>query len=204
MSPIRNPTRDDFLRRACQEFHFLVAEFGFVEDTLPDSEDGNPYQVRYRSRTTLVIVEGINWGYGINVLLGQLGRRILRSEHTFPLWPVVQLRRPDLNTGLATGDQLAQLSSWATALRESAQDVLRGDFSVRAEAEKISRDVASRQASEDRAKHAAWQYRDDMKKAHAAFRARDYATVLALLMKHEARLTPAERQKLEYTKRRGN
>jgi hypothetical protein len=138
------------------------------------------------------------------VLLGPARRPIFRSEDTFPLWPIVKLRRPDLNHGLAIGDQLAQLSSWATALRQSAEDVLRGDFSIRAEAEKITNDVASRVASEERTKRAEWQYRTDIEKAHEAFRSKDYAMVVALLTKHEARLTPAERRKLEYTRKKCN
>jgi hypothetical protein len=199
---MQNPTLEDFLRRARHEFHFLVVEFGFQEQTLPKSRSGNPYEVRYRSGSTLVIVEGINWGYGVNVLLGPTRQPIFRSEDTFPLWPIVKLRRPDLNNGLAIGDQLVQLSSWATALRESAEDVLRGDFSIRAEAEKITKDVASSVALEERAKLAEWQYRTDIEKAQEAFRAKDYATVVALLMKHEARLTPSERVKLEYTRKK--
>jgi hypothetical protein len=83
MSPIQNPALDDFLRRARHEFHFLVVEFGFQEQTIPKRRGGNPYEVRYRSGTTLVIVEGINWGYGVNVLLGPARQPIFRSEDTF-------------------------------------------------------------------------------------------------------------------------
>jgi hypothetical protein len=105
---------------------------------------------------------------------------------------------------LAIGDQLAQLTSWAMALRESAADVLRGDFSIRGEAEKITNAVASGVAAEERAELAEWRYRTDIEKAREAFRAKDYATVVALLMKHETRLTPAERVKLEYSRKKCN
>jgi hypothetical protein len=117
MSPICNPTLDDFLRRARQEFHFLVVEFGFKEQKIPRHRDANQFQVRYRNATTRVEVEGINWGYAVNVLLGPRRKAIFRPEATFPLWPIVNLRRPDLYDALDTGDQLAQLTAWATALR---------------------------------------------------------------------------------------
>ena len=204
MSPIHNPTLEDFLRHARHAFNFLVEEFGFREQASPKHPGANPYEVRYRSRTTLVIVEGINWGYAVNVSLGPKRQPIFRSPDTFPLWPIVKLRRPDLNRELAIGDQLAQLSSWAAALRESAEDVLRGDFSIRAEAETLTRDIASGLALNDRAELAEWQYRTDIEKANEAFRAQGYPKVVAILMKHEARLTPSERSKLEYAKKKSS
>src|SRR5262245_17330380 len=137
MSPIFNPILEDFLERARHNFHFLTTEFGFHEQALPWRRKANEYQVRYVNATTLVKAEGINWGYGVNVLLGPRRQPILRAENTFPLWAIVKLRRSDLYDTLAIGDQLDQLGAHAVALRESASDVLRGDFTVRAEAERL-------------------------------------------------------------------
>ena len=198
MSPIHNPTLEDFLRCARHEFHFLVVEFGFKEQSLPRHRDKNQFQVRYRNSTTLVEVEGINWGYGVNVLLGPRRKLIFRSEATFPLWPIVKLRRPDLYDALDIGDQLSQLTAWAAALRECAEDVLRGDFSIRAEVKKLTEEEGLRGRSE----LAEWRYRADMEKANEAFRSKDYQKVVAILVQHEDRLTPAQRLKLEYTKRK--
>jgi hypothetical protein len=200
MSPIHNPTLEDFLRCARHEFHFLVVEFGFKEQSLPRHRDKNQFQVRYRNSTTLVEVEGINWGYGVNVLLGPRRKLIFRSEATFPLWPIVKLRRPDLYDALNIGDQLAQLTAWATALRQCAEEVLRGDFSIRAEVKSLTEQAALRERSE----LAEWRYRADMEKANEAFRSKDYGRVVAILMQHEDRLTPAQRSKLEYTKKKCN
>jgi hypothetical protein len=47
MSPIYNPTLEDFLGRARQEFHFLIVEFGFREQALPRHGDLNQFQVAY-------------------------------------------------------------------------------------------------------------------------------------------------------------
>ena len=198
MSPIHNPTLEDFLRCARHEFHFLVVEFGFKEQSLPRHRDKNQFQVRYRNSTTLVEVEGINWGYGVNVLLGPKRKPIFRPEGTFPLWPIVKLRRPDLYAALGIGDQLAQLTACATALRQCAEEVLRGDFSMRAEVKRLTEKAALRERSE----LAEWRYRADMEKANEAFRSKDYGRVVAILMQHEDRLTPAQRSKLEYTKKK--
>jgi hypothetical protein len=84
MSPIYNPTLEDFLRSVRQEFHFLVAELGFKEQRLPRHRDANQFQVRYRNATTLVEVEGINWGYGVNVLGWAQTKADLPAEGYFP------------------------------------------------------------------------------------------------------------------------
>lgn len=193
-----NPTLEDFLRCARQEFRFLVLEFGFQERALPRRRDVNQFQVRYRNATTIVEVEGVNWGYGVNVLLGPRRKPFFRPEIKFPLWPIVKLRRPDLYDKLAVGDQLAQLSAWAAALRECAEEVLRGDFGVRAEVEKLVEEVLLR----ERSGLEEWQYRAVIEEANEAFRSKDYHRVVGILMQHENRLTPAQRSKLEYAKRK--
>jgi hypothetical protein len=198
MSPIYNPTLEEFLGRARQAFHFLIVEFGFREQALPRHGDVNQFQVRYRNASTLVEIEGTNWGYGVNVLLGPRRQPIFRPVDIFPLWPIVKLRRPDLYDALDIGDQLSQLTAWAAALRECAEDVLRGDFSIRAEVKKLTEEEGLRGRSE----LAEWRYRADMEKANEAFRSKDYHRVVAILVQHEDRLTPAQRLKLEYTKRK--
>jgi hypothetical protein len=110
----------------------------------------------------------------------------------------VKLRRPDLYDVLDIGDQLSQLTAWAAALRECAEDVLRGDFSIRAEVKKLTEEEPLR----GRSQLAEWRYRADMEKANEAFRSKDYHRVVAILAQHEDRLTPAQRLKLEYTKRK--
>jgi len=93
MPPIRNPSLDEFLTCARHEFGFLIAEFGFQEQALRGDADVNRYQVQYVNAIALVKAEGINWGYGVNVLLGPSRQPISGPEDTFPLWPIVKLRR---------------------------------------------------------------------------------------------------------------
>lgn len=202
MTPTYTPTLKDFLQCARREFDFLVAEFGCREQALPRQRDVNQFQVRYRNSTTLVEVEGINWGYGVNVLLARRRNPIFRSRRTFPLWPIVKLRRPDLYDALRIGDQLAQLSAWAAALRGCAEEVLRGDFTIQAEVEMLIEKEASRLRLSERSELAEWRYRTAIEEANEAFRAKEYQRVVRILTSYDNRLTPAERSKLEYAKRK--
>jgi len=197
MPPIRNPSLDEFLTCARHEFGFLIAEFGFQEQVLLGDPDVNRYQARYVNAPALVKVEGINWGYGVNVLLGPSRRPISGPEDTFPLWPIVKLRRPDLYDRLNAGDQLEQLAAHAMALKACAADVLRGDFGVRAEVDAL----LEQSLSSARSELDEWQYRRDVDVANQAFRFKDYDKVIAVLARHESKLNPAQRLKLEYAKK---
>lgn len=197
MVPIRNPSLDEFLIRARHTFAFLVAEFAFDEQPSPRHTDVNPYQVRYLNATTSATVEGINWGYGVSVLLGPTRRRILRRDDAFPLWPLVKLRRPDLYRSLWVGDQLEQLAAHAVALRECAAEVLRGDFDIRSEVERLLR----QQTPAGRRELADSLHSQAVAHANEAFRCKDYQRVVDILAPLEEQLTPAQRLKLEYAKK---
>jgi hypothetical protein len=116
----------------------------------------------------------------------------------------VKLRRPDLYDALEIGDQLAQLSAWAAALRECAEEVLRGDFTIRAEVKILIEEEALRLRLGERSELAEWRYRTAIEEANEAFRSKDYHRVVRILVQHESRLTPAERLKLEYAKRKSD
>ena len=197
MCPIHNPSLEEFLKHARHAFGFLITDFGFQEETFHRGADANGYQVRYVNATTRVTVEGVNWGYGVNVLLGPKRQPLFRRADAFPLWAMVKLRRPDLYGALAIGDQLAQLRAQAIALRECATDVLRGDFKVRAEVERL----LGQQAATQRSELGDWLFTRAAQEADEAFRSKDYERVKRLLAPHEKRLTPAQRKKLEYAKR---
>ena len=194
---IRNPSLEEFLARARHEFAFLIAEFAFQEQAVPQNWDVNRFQVRYANSASLVRAEGINWGYGVTVLLGPKRQPISDPENTFPLWAIVKLRRPDLYDGLNAGDQLEQLAAHAIALRECASDVLRGNFDVRAAVDRLlDRNLSSRRSELEE-----WAYRRDVETANEAFRSKDYDSVIDLLARHGTKLTQAQRLKLEYAKR---
>ena len=173
-----------------------MLQFRFREQPLRRRADVNPFQVCYRNDTTLVQVEGMNWGYGVAVSLGPRRPGIFRRENTFPLWPIVKLRKPDLYETLSVGDQLAQLAAHARALRECAEEVLRGDFGIRAEVNRLIGEAAGQ-----RSELKEWRYRTAVEEANKAFRAKDYPRVVDVLAQHENRLSPAQRGKLEHAKR---
>jgi hypothetical protein len=111
-----SPTLEEFTTAARREFEYLSSEFGFIEG--PPTR--NPFSVRYVSGDTEVVVEGINWGHAVNVLLR-------RGAETVPLWAIARCRGV---TEKHPAGQLAQLQYDAKLLRRVAEEVLRHDFSV--------------------------------------------------------------------------
>jgi hypothetical protein len=123
----KNPTLQEFLGCARQEYRFLIDEFGFSESM----NAANPFEVDYSNSVLRVTVEGINWGYGVQVLLIPFRAGSARIQESVPLWAIAQLRCPtDLDQVQRDSGQLAQLRSYAQILRASANDVLRGDFTI--------------------------------------------------------------------------
>jgi hypothetical protein len=117
-----SPSLDDFLGTARREFGFLVSEFGYIER--PDTrEHPNPFCVCYTSPRATVTVEGIQWGFGVQVTLSSPSA----SGSSVPLWAVAELR--DLPHREPVSSQLAQVSRDAALLRLGAADILRGDLS---------------------------------------------------------------------------
>lgn len=111
------------------QFGFLLEEFGFQEEIV-SGRFVNPFQVRFVSQTTQIIVEGINHGFGIDVLLGT------REQYRgFTYADLLAIRNPNFEFVVAKPSdtseiQKPQLEQGAKALREYATDVLNGDFSV--------------------------------------------------------------------------
>ena len=110
-----SPTPQEFVEAARQEFDYLRDDYGFVQGTAVQ----NPCSVVFSRDQVTIVVEGINWGFGVNVLLSHAKERV-------PLWAIARAKgRQDLP---ASG-QLAQLRECAILLREVAEDVLKGDTS---------------------------------------------------------------------------
>jgi hypothetical protein len=183
-------------------FAYLGREFAFRE-TEPAASHlvMNPFIVWFANETTLVQVEGINWGCAAQVAIGPVGSR---DDHaTVPLWAVIKHRRPEVYEEFtrSTG-QLGDVRAYARALREVASDVLRGNFRVFAaaraivEAQRVQLRESQRQEPRDR------NYRAAVTAASDAFRARDFGRVVELLRAHMELLTPAERAKLSYARAR--
>ena len=120
------PSQAEFVSTARREFGFLVSEFGFTEQ--PDTRAyPNPFSVHYSTSATAVTAEGINWGFGVQVMLHAVSPHP-GTPSQVPLWALVEHRDPQ-ESQVPSG-QLAQLAHYASLLRLHAADVLRGDFAA--------------------------------------------------------------------------
>jgi hypothetical protein len=135
------PSLDAFLAAARREFAFLVSDFGFTEQALPDATNINPFKVAYVSDSTRVTIEGINWGMNSHVMVYFLSPTS-DTPARVPLWALVELRAAPDDRQSPSG-QIAQLSHDASLLRRYASDVLRGDFSAFPAASRIVEDHAA-------------------------------------------------------------
>ena len=141
LAPVsKSPSLDIFLAAARREFAFLISDFGFTEQPLPNASI-NPFKVVYISDSTRVAIEGINWGVNTQVMLHSLAPAP-DAPGRVPLWALVELRAPRDERRSPNG-QIAQLSHDASVLRRYASDVLRGDFSAFPAALRIVEDHAA-------------------------------------------------------------
>jgi len=125
---------EQFRKYGRQAFRFLVEECGFREAALPDSKFVNEYMVCFSNGVTWVGIEGINYGFSIDVRLAS--HDVAHMQYpTYCFQDLLDLRSPGfpLPTAKPTDTreiQKTQMDHYAAALRIHAKDVLLGDFSV--------------------------------------------------------------------------
>ena len=124
----------EFKDHCRKKFNFLIEHFGFHEESA--SIKSNPFEISFASQMTRIVVQSINYGFGIDV-------RLCTKENSndYSLGDLLAIRNP--NFGFAaiqssdTGEiQKRQLEQAGQALQEYATDVLNGDFSIFSELEK--------------------------------------------------------------------
>jgi hypothetical protein len=135
--PRVHPAVKEFRTRAAADFAFLVEEFGFRKEPVPQGK--NQFSVRYVNATTRIIVEGINWGANARVAFGSAGP--LERFEDFDLLDLVSIRCPDQQPSEVelAHTQLEQLALLARILRSCGAHVLRGDLSVAPQIHEIRR-----------------------------------------------------------------
>ena len=194
----QSPVLREFTDAARRHFSFLISDFGFSEAELPNDKDINEFQVCYLSARVLVTIEGINWGYGIQILLSVCEPSANKVRPEIPLWPIVKLRQPDLYKSLMVADgQLAQLEVYATALRLCASDILGGDFTISAAAEKLISEEASIALGLEEQRR----YDAESARASDAFHRKDYAEFIRLIEPFTNRLSESQKKNLDYARR---
>jgi hypothetical protein len=195
------PTLIEFKSAVRDAFGYLGREFGFREVEPPGEQlEANPFILWFVNSTTLVQVQGINWGFAAQVILGPADAG--SGWHaTVPLWPIIKHRRPELYAQSASSPgQLGDIGYYAYALREVATDVLGGDFGVFSSARAAVEAEAIRQRSQEQSRMRDRDHSAAVTAAAAAFRAGDFGRTIQLLSPHLELLTPAERAKLEYAR----
>ena len=121
-----SPTLNEFLDCVRFEFGFLVNNFEFSG---PDPlENGNPFGLQYQSQDLRISVEGINWGFGVQILLTPITCEELQPQDKVPLWAILRLVAPSLDWKL--GDQLDQVRLYARSLRHESSEILAGNTEI--------------------------------------------------------------------------
>lgn len=124
-------TPGDFRAACLWHFGCLIRDFGFKEEALPDQR----FAVSFVSQTTRVVVEGINYGFAIDVRLSDLdSTKMQYKSYAFGDLLALKGRRillPSHEGETLSGEvQVRHMSVYAPALREYASDVLLGDHSI--------------------------------------------------------------------------
>jgi|SRR5215217_2729705 len=198
-----SPTITEFKETVRDAFGYLEREFAFREKEPPAKHlEVNPFVIWFVNPTTLVQVQGINWGFATQVILGPANAGDEWAA-TVPLWAVLKHRRPDLYEELRTSaGQLGEIAVYAHALQLAVTDVLEGDFSVFAAARAIVEAEAIEQRASQKEEAREHKHRAAVAGAAQALRARDFRRVVELLTPHAELLTAAERAKLDYARAR--
>ena len=123
-------------RELCRrEFRFLTEDYGFAERELQEGTNWTPYRVQYVSAKTSVVVLSQSYGHTFVVLFGPTEPEAREITPRYDLETLLQIRRPDLSlepavSRLAGPDMDTQIRHYSRALKEAADDVLRGDFTI--------------------------------------------------------------------------
>lgn len=124
----------EFREYAQAAFAGIAAQYGL--QLLPKSSEasGNAFGVRLGNNTTILVIEGINHGFGVDIRIASTDRRHMRF-HTYCFDDLLAIRAPEFEHVHPGPDdtseiQKRQIDAYADALPKYADDVLRGDFSV--------------------------------------------------------------------------
>jgi hypothetical protein len=94
----------------------------------------NPFEARFANTTTIITVEGINYGFGVDVRLASTNSKDMVFR-TYCFDDLLAIRAPEFEHIMAAPDdtneiQKKQIAAYAGALPKYADDVLRGDFTI--------------------------------------------------------------------------
>jgi hypothetical protein len=183
---------DEYKAAARTEFAFLVETHGFREIPAPHPSSVDKFVVVYERAQWLVRVQGLSYGVSADVsIIAPDGRDAsFGYAHSGSFWS-------EHREGFGRG-QVGDLRFWAWCLRTTGERFFQNPSAFFEEI--WSRRERFRQASRvDSQRHAMTRA---MEKAQAAFRAKRYSEVTALLTPFRDALTPAQMAKLEFSRAR--
>jgi hypothetical protein len=197
-----------FVAQAAAAFHFLVSEYGFAEATVrgprvrvPAMVGDDFEEVRFESKRVFVSIwrcpSRLEWDVEVGLLrqqpdqeeafsllsdLGALLGRGAEEGEVNPMWPDQLLPRA--------------LKERAQFLKEHGEPALVGDVAFFGRA-------SSARSTRTRAYWHSKRVDDATRNAADAFRRKDWRKVVRLLDPVSGDLSPAQRRKLEYARKRG-
>jgi len=124
-------TPRDFRAACLWHFDYLIRDYGFREESLTEQQ----FCVSFASQTTRVVVEGINYGFAIDIRLSDVDPTKMQYK-SYAFGDVLNLKGITLTIPPTEGEtlsgevQVRQMKVYAPALREYASDVLLGGHSV--------------------------------------------------------------------------
>ncbi len=123
-------------RKHCESiFAFLCEEHGFKLEDLPNEKYINEYQARFVTDKTRIVVEGINWGFNIDIRISSTNPAEMKHP-SYCFDDLLAIRKakvqcPQLKGESIKGEvQLEKMRVYASALVEYANDILNNDHSV--------------------------------------------------------------------------
>jgi hypothetical protein len=119
----KSPTAIEFKETVRHAFGYLGREFAFREVEPPTKHiEVNPFLVWFANATTLVQVEGINYGFAAQVILGPADAGD-EWHATVPLWAIIKHRRPALYED-ALGHLVSSARFVSTLMRSGRRPVM--------------------------------------------------------------------------------
>lgn len=190
------PSLDEFRKACLSDFAFLTTTHGFRYVRSPAERYPDPFAVHFEKGGWTVVVRGLSYGFALDLEVHSPDGRHGSFGVLIPKGKAMEVRQ-EYQRG-----QLGDISSAARCLREYGEDFLRGDWSRFEEIDRFHREI--RRATSD-----AWHkeqkeapLRRALKEADEAFRRKDYKAVADVLSPFSEVLSPTQRKKFEFAKKK--
>ena len=128
-------TPNEFKISCRKFFSFLIEYYNFREEPLPKEKYINEFQVRFITAKTRISIEGINWGFNIDIRISSTNPDEMKHK-SYCFADLLALRNakvdyPESKGKTLSGEiQIKQMQVYATALKKYAEDILQDDHTI--------------------------------------------------------------------------